>query len=61
MNSKFIEKYCKVNNITFNYSPLDLQFKVYKGISLLYSSSSYDDCICYLTEVIINDKHTNNR
>lgn len=61
MNSKFIQKYCKANNIEIIYSKSEMVYRVIKDGKLLYISLRYQRCLDYITEVIINDKHTNNR
>lgn len=61
MNSKFIKKYCKKNNIEIEYHNEYDDYMVLQGERILYVGATYQKCLDYITEVIINDKHTNNR
>ena len=61
MNSNFIKKYCKKNNIEIEYHNEYDNYMVLEGKRILYVDSTYEKCIDYITEVIINDKHTDNR
>ena len=61
MNSKFIKKYCDENGIYILYDSFFKEYRVARDYSILYISESYENCIEYIVEVIINDKHTNNR
>lgn len=61
MNIRMIKKYCLANNIHLYYNKEDLVYLVKQNDVTLYQSIEYEDCLDYITEVIINDKHTNNR
>ena len=61
MNSKFINDFCKKNNILVYYDDNNKKFSVRQYNNILYQSSDYNDCIYYIVEVMINDKHANNR
>ena len=61
MNSNFIKKYCKNNNIEIKYHNEYDEYMVIQGERLLYVGSTYQRCLDYIGEVIINDKYTNNR
>lgn len=56
---KRIVKYCKQNDIGIFFSDEVFQVKC-KG-AVLYQSSSYTDCLEFLSEMMIVDKYTNNR
>ena len=61
MNSNLIKNYCKKNNIEIKYHNEYGEYMVIQGERLLYVGSPYQRCLDYIVEVIINDKHTNNR
>ena len=61
MNSNLIKNYCKKNNIEIKYHNEYGEYMVIQGERLLYVGSTYQRCLDYIAEVIINDKHTNNR
>ena len=61
MNSNLIKNYCKKNNIEIKYHNEYGEYIVIQGERLLYVGSTYQRCLDYIGEVIINDKHTNNR
>ena len=61
MNSNLIKNYCKKNNIEIKYHNEYGEYMVIQGERLLYVGSTYQRCLDYIGEVIINDKHTNNR
>lgn len=61
MNSNLIKNYCKKNNIEIKYHNEYGEYMVIQDGILLYVGSTYQRCIDYLVEVIINVKHTNNR
>ena len=61
MNSRFIKKYCENNNIEIKYHNEYGEYMVIQCERLLYVGSTYQRCLDYIVEVIINDKHTNNR
>ena len=56
---KKLIKYCKQNNIGIYFANAVFQVKC-KG-AVLYQSSDYADCLEYLSEMMIVDKHANNR
>lgn len=55
---KRLIKYCKQNDINIFFSNNVFQVKC-KG-AILYQSSTYSDCIEYLSEMMIVDKYSNN-
>lgn len=61
MNSNLIKNYCKKNNIEIKYHNEYGEYMVIQGERLLYVGSTYQRCLDYIREVILNDKHTNNR
>lgn len=61
MNSNLIKNYCKKNNIEIKYHNEYGEYMVIQGERLLYVGSTYQRCLDYIVEAIINDKHTNNR
>lgn len=61
MNSNLIKNYCKKNNIEIKYHNEYGEYMVIQSERLLYVGSTYQRCLGYIVEVIINDKHTNNR
>ena len=61
MNSNFIKKYCDKNNIEILYHIVYDKYIVLQGKSILFVGASYQKCLDYITGVIINVKHTNNR
>ena len=61
MNSNLIKNYCKKNNIEIKYHNEYGEYMVIQGERLLYVGSTYQRCLDYIVEVIINDKYTNNR
>ena len=61
MNSNLIKNYCKKNNIEIKYHNEYGEYMVIQGERLLYVGSTYQRCLDYIGEVIINDKYTNNR
>ena len=61
MNSNLIKNYCKKNNIEIKYHNEYGEYMVIHGERLLYVGSTYQRCLDYIREVILNDKHTNNR
>ena len=61
MNSNLIKNYCKKNNIEIKYHNEYGEYMVIQGERLLYVGSTYQRCLDYIGEVILNDKHTNNR
>ena len=56
---KRIVKYCKQNDIGIFFS--DELFQVRCKDVVLYQSTSYADCLEFLSEMMIVDKYTNNR
>ena len=61
MNSNLIKNYCKKNIIEIKYHNEYGEYMVIQGERLLYVGSTYQRCLGYILEVIINDKHANNR
>lgn len=61
MNSKVINSFCRKYNIWIYVNTNMNKYSVRQNDVMLYQSSDYQDCVDYITEVIINDKHTNNR
>ena len=61
MNSNLIKNYCKKNNIEIKYHNEYGEYMVIQGERLLYVGSTCQRCLDYIVEVILNDKHTNNR
>lgn len=61
MNSRRINGFCLRNDIRLYYCQSEDNFKVFQGSTILYVSNSYDDCINYITELLVNDKHTTHR
>lgn len=55
---KRIIKYCKQNDIGIYYRNDVFQVEC-KG-AILFQSSTYTDCLEYLCELFITDKHINN-
>ena len=53
--------FCKRNGIHISYSNKIYQVVHDKSNSVMFQSSVFDECLEYLREVIINDKHTDNR
>ena len=56
MNSNLIKNYCKKNNIEIKYHNEYGEYMVIQGERLLYVGSTYQRCLDYIVEVIINDK-----
>lgn len=61
MNSKIIKEFCLRNDIRLYYCQSEDNFKVFQGSTILYVSNSYINCIDYITELLINGKHTISR
>ena len=61
MNSKDIYNFFKNNNILFYYDFYIDKFIIRQNDGILYQSSIFNECLDYFREVILNDKHTNNR
>lgn len=61
MNSKVINAFCRKYNIWIYINTNFDKYFVRQNDVILYQSIEYEDCLDYITEVIINDKHTNNR
>lgn len=54
--NNFIVKYCKQNNIGVFYN--NNGFQVIHLDTVLYQSKRYSDCIDFILELIIYDKHS---
>ena len=52
---------CKRNGIHISYSNKIYQVVHDKSNSVMFQSSVFDECLEYVREVIINDKHADNR
>lgn len=61
MNSKVINSFCIKYNIWIYVNTNMNKYSVRQNDVMLYQSSDYQDCVDYIKEMIINDKHTNNR
>nr|DAU33647.1 MAG TPA: hypothetical protein [Caudoviricetes sp.] len=61
MNSKVINNFCRKYNIWIYINTNMNKYFVTQNDVILYQSSDYQDCEDYITEMIINDKHANNR
>ena len=57
--NKVLVKFCKQNSISVFFT--NNVFQVVCLDSLLYQSSLYSDCIDFIWDLYITDKHTNNK